>query len=44
MGLSINMLPMSEYERDVFNEYKKEFNDLIKEQFYKDAKGNGFSI
>ena len=46
MGLPINMLPRSEYERDLFNEYKKAFNDLIKERkpTYSDAKGREYPV
>ena len=42
MGLSINMLPRSEYEKDTFNFYKQAFNSLNKERdtLYSDAKGN----
>lgn len=45
-GIPINMMPRSEYEIDLFNEYKKAFNDLIKEKddLYSDAKGNKFPI
>ena len=28
-GLPINMLPKTDYERDLFNEYKEGFNQLI---------------
>ncbi len=46
MGLSINMLPRSEYEKDTFNSYKQAFNNLSKEKdtLYSDAKGNLYQV
>lgn len=45
-GIQINMMPRSEYEKDLFNEYKKAFNDLAKEKndIYEDAERNKFPI
>ena len=38
-GLRINMLPKSDYELDVFNEYKDEFNNMSKFDMY-----NGYMV
>jgi hypothetical protein len=43
-GLHINMLPRTEYERDVFNEVKEDFNKLISENLFTDAAGNSWAI
>jgi hypothetical protein len=44
LGNDVNMLPNSDYDREVFNEYKQAFNDLIKVDLYKDANGTDWSI
>lgn len=46
IGLPANMMPRSEYEKDLFNQYKKNFNDLSKEKhtLYSDAKGTKYPV
>lgn len=43
-GLPINMLPKTDYERDLFNEYKEGFNSLISIKKYPDGAGNLFNL
>lgn len=43
-GLPINMMPKTDYERDMFNDYKEAFNQLITTPAYTDGAGKALSV
>lgn len=43
-GLPINMMPKTDYERDLFNDYKDAFNQLIKVKAFADGAGKAISV
>ena len=43
-GLPINMMPKTDYERDMFNDYKEAFNQLITAPAYTDGAGKALSV